>query len=847
MKSEKLQSKTKKNRVLLTLVLGITFLHFHFASAQVAYEGTPIPFIHSRDEWLSTPELQNLFSWHPELNKPAGSVPDYTPINQIILHDTGCNPSRAGCNDESIPTTTAIQNMFRFHAVTRGWGDIGYHFIIDRKGEIWEGRYGGAGVRGAHLYNSKTCQNFNVGSIGITLLGNYFDAEIPGAMMESLNRLIAWLSMVHNLNLDSTEVTIPIWTNEKDANGKCVFKKMENGVKNENGESEIKEIDAGGFTTSFVGPAVLTHRDIEPANSDIRNVNPRVLRQNALALVPEIQSFAYRVGSDAQTYRIAKGAIEAETIPGEKIVSVTKKQLDYFKRELFARSQKPEQLAATPTPSPSPVATKSFDEGALLKARGREEVYVLKDSKRDHITAASLFDGLGFRWEDIKEEDAMVINVIPLGSSITFPDGVLIKTETPDVYFLQESKRYLISSPDLFNAYQFNWSDLALIPLAEIDRYPWGGYVKWPNGAILQNQFNQNELVKVNDSILEPLKIKPPKDARIHIVNGRELASYQTAQVINPLVKLSLAEAFEKVKVIFGVAPKTALTPPTSASTVPLSVPPDQTSTPGQTKSPLVSQPTIRIALCKNRNIENCAFNVNDTLSIKNNGEGGVVVEGYEDHPGFATQLNDNAFRGKVTLAPSQEAGNVWLVNELPLEDYLKGVAETLGEDNPEYRKGLITMARTYAYYYLTQDKKYPDKPFDLTNTSFDQLYRGYNYEKRSNGLPALVEATKGQIISYQGKPIVAAYSSDSGGINKDACSMWIRYCAIDNKLKPEFQYLQGGIADPEGTLHDPTKVKASHGVGVSTTGARRLIELGKPYQEMLTYYYPGVAIEKIY
>lgn len=315
------------------------------------------------------------------------------------------------------------------------------------------------------------------------------------------------------------------------------------------------------------------------------------------------------------------------------------------------------------------------------------------------------------------------------------------------------------------------------------------------------------------------------------------------------MIKLSLEEAFEKIKSALGITPQTALTKTPGPSSATPGAQPLQAAAPvsSETKDSLTVMPSVRIALCKNRDIENCAFSVNDALAINDNGEGGVIVEGYEDHPGFATQLNDNAFRGKVTLVPAKEPDKVWLLNELPLEDYLKGIAETLGEDNPEYRKGLIIMARTYAYYYLTLDKKHPDRPFDLTNTSFDQLYRGYNYEKRSNGLPALVEATTGQIITYQGKPILGAYSSDSGGVTKNACAAWTRYCGDDGKLKSNFLYLNGDIADPEGTLHDPAKIKASHGVGVSTTGARRFIELGKPYQEMLRYYYPGTAIEKIY
>lgn len=816
-------------KTFFTILLGIFTILSSFTSfvhGQTTYSGTNIPYIHSRSEWLTTPELQNLFSWYPYSPKGEGEIPDYYPVRQIILHDTGCNPSRPGCNDESVPTPTILQNTFRFHAVTRGWGDIGYHFLIDRKGEIWEGRYGGNGVRGAHLYNQKTCQNFNVGSVGITLAGNYANAPIPPVMIESLNRLIAWIGATNNLDVASTP-TISVWTNEKDQAGKCTTEK-------------------GGFTTNFTGPAVLTHRDIEAANSDVQNINMTGVRVASASLVDDIKGYAFQEVGRNTIFDFVQAKLQEVAQTTKKLATLIKTQLDYFRPELFARKPEPKIV--------SPSQIKTFADGTLLRPKGKEEVYLIKSQKRIHISSAALFNGLGLQWSAIQEEDEAVVNGLALDAPIVFPNGVLIQAQTPDVYYITDSRRYLISSPQLFESHKFKWEDIVQITLGELDRYyPWGGYVKWPDGTILQNQFNKDQVVVVNGNGLEAPKGKLTPKTPVQLVNGREIASYQSASLATPTFKLALSQAFDSIKGVLGISQSAQAKSPAAetGSDVPAEIPVPTQQTPPPPPQAEVSEPVIKIALCKTRStggdINKCAFTPQDSLEIMQDANGITIVKGYEDRPGFNTTLNDNEFRGKV-YTTNDAAGRVWLINELPLEDYLKGIAETLGNDAPEYRKLLIIIARSYGYNYITQDKKYPDVPFHLTNTAFDQLYRGYAYEKRSNGLPRVVDDSRGEVVSFQGRIIVGAYSSDSGGVTKNACpAIFPKYCDETGNLKPQFAYFKGGIKDPEATPHDPAKIAASHGVGMSAVGARKFIEMGKSYKEVIAHYYPGVELKKIY
>ena len=88
----------------------------------------------------------------------------------------------------------SVRAVYQYHAVSRGWGDIGYNFLIDRQGNIYEGRKGGDAVVGMHS------GDYNYGSIGIALLGDYRTAEMTPAMKEALVSLIAWESDRFGIN-----------------------------------------------------------------------------------------------------------------------------------------------------------------------------------------------------------------------------------------------------------------------------------------------------------------------------------------------------------------------------------------------------------------------------------------------------------------------------------------------------------------------------------------------------------------------------------------------------------------------------------------------------------------------
>ena len=119
-------------------------------------------------------------------------------------------------------------------------------------------------------------------------------------------------------------------------------------------------------------------------------------------------------------------------------------------------------------------------------------------------------------------------------------------------------------------------------------------------------------------------------------------------------------------------------------------------------------------------------------------------------------------------------------------------------------------------------------------------MYKGYNFELRASKIVDANEFTTGYVIDFNDKPIVAAYSSDSGGVTKSGCEVF-KYCGAD------YIYLNGGIKDPTNTVHNQDKILISHGVGMSAVGAYQMARGGNSWEEIIEYYYKGVDIKKYY
>jgi stage II sporulation protein D len=117
-------------------------------------------------------------------------------------------------------------------------------------------------------------------------------------------------------------------------------------------------------------------------------------------------------------------------------------------------------------------------------------------------------------------------------------------------------------------------------------------------------------------------------------------------------------------------------------------------------------------------------------------------------------------YRGAISLAVS--AGHLRITNDIPLEEYLVGVLKPeIGASAPlEALKAQAIAARTYAVRNIGH---LASESADLDDTTRTQSYLGVDGE--TSAIRAAVQATAGLVMTYQGQPIEALYSTDCGGM----------------------------------------------------------------------------------
>ncbi|QQR54804.1 hypothetical protein IPG41_06515 [Candidatus Peregrinibacteria bacterium] len=214
--------------------------------------------------------------------------------------------------------------------------------------------------------------------------------------------------------------------------------------------------------------------------------------------------------------------------------------------------------------------------------------------------------------------------------------------------------------------------------------------------------------------------------------------------------------------------------------------------------------------------------------------EGIMEILTFSQVPAWNTTLNDNRFRGTIEMR--QVDKETVLINELALEDYIKGIAEVSNGDNEEKVKTILVLARSYAYYYLTEEDKFPDKPYDLDDDpNSSQKYLGYGFESRSSNVAQAAKDTEGIVVTYKKEVVKTPYFSQSDGkATKSAKSVW---------GWTHTPWLVS-VPDPYCTTTDGTF--KGHGVGLSGCGATGMAELGKDFEEIIKYYYTGVSLSSI-
>ncbi|MGW1177761.1 peptidoglycan recognition protein family protein [Kitasatospora sp. NPDC002543] len=130
------------------------------------------------------PKIVTRAGWGADESLRGRADPDYTgPVRTVFVHHTDTATDYA-CAD----APRVIRAIYQYHVESSGWRDIGYNFLVDRCGTVYEGRAGGVEqpVHGAHTLG------FNTDSAGVAAIGTYVDDQPPQPLLDGLAALAAW-------------------------------------------------------------------------------------------------------------------------------------------------------------------------------------------------------------------------------------------------------------------------------------------------------------------------------------------------------------------------------------------------------------------------------------------------------------------------------------------------------------------------------------------------------------------------------------------------------------------------------------------------------------------------------
>ncbi|MCZ4497672.1 MAG: N-acetylmuramoyl-L-alanine amidase, family 2 [Marmoricola sp.] len=153
----------------------------------VAMKTAPKPTIYSRAQWGANEKLRDKSSLH------------YATVKTGFIHHT------VNANDYTAQEVPALlRGIYAYHTQSRGWSDIGYNYLVDRFGRIWEGRYGGVdrAVVGAHTLG------YNDYAFAMSAIGNYEIAQPPQAVLDAYAALFAWKLSLYDIKADATHLKV---------------------------------------------------------------------------------------------------------------------------------------------------------------------------------------------------------------------------------------------------------------------------------------------------------------------------------------------------------------------------------------------------------------------------------------------------------------------------------------------------------------------------------------------------------------------------------------------------------------------------------------------------------------
>ena len=158
--------------------------------------GLPVP-VTTRAEWGAN---ASYMSWDP----------DYESAGHVVVHHT------AGTNNYSAGQSASIvRGIYYYHAVTLDWGDIGYNFLIDKYGTVFEGRSGSVAAPAGEMSVGAHARGVNTGTMGLSMMGDYSSVSPSDAQLNAVGRMAGWFFKRAGIADANGHAGLHVWTTER--------------------------------------------------------------------------------------------------------------------------------------------------------------------------------------------------------------------------------------------------------------------------------------------------------------------------------------------------------------------------------------------------------------------------------------------------------------------------------------------------------------------------------------------------------------------------------------------------------------------------------------------------------
>ena len=166
------------------------------APAATTANGLPVA-VTTRAEWGAN---ASYMSWDPEYAR-AGHV--------VVHHTAGTNSYSAG------QSASIVRGIYYYHAVTLDWGDIGYNFLVDKFGTVFEGRSGSVAAPAGKMSIGAHARGVNTGTMGISMMGDYSTVSPSDAQLSSVGKMAGWFLKRAGISDVTGWAGLHVWTTER--------------------------------------------------------------------------------------------------------------------------------------------------------------------------------------------------------------------------------------------------------------------------------------------------------------------------------------------------------------------------------------------------------------------------------------------------------------------------------------------------------------------------------------------------------------------------------------------------------------------------------------------------------